>query len=181
MDGGEIKGSDFLKPEVVRPLSVESIGPINPAVEFLPIKRDKDRRPDLSVFLVGANRGAADRLKRAGFYKDLRPILPFKSSSTSGRTVMFEMEWASPGIKVENGITSLVEEQRIVWQGVDIKGGGATLEGFQNRPHGWNRSSALGSNIRINTPGIMGNKDALDLGPRGQDLVGSCDWHHWLG
>lgn len=178
---GEIGRKDFLKPEMVRPLEVESVEPINPAVEFLPIKKGKNGHPDLSVFLVGANRGATDRLKRAGFYGGLQSLLPFKSSGSSGRTLMFEMEWSSPGIKVENGITQLVEEERIVWQGVDIKGGGATLEGFQNRPHGWPRISALSTHVRTGTSGILGNKDAFDLGPRGQDLVGSCDWHHCLG
>lgn len=178
---GEIGRKDFLKPEVVRPLGVERIEPINPIVEYLPIKRNKDGHPDLSVFLVGANRGAKDRLKRAGLWGNLQSLLPFKSSETSGRTVMFETEWESPGIKVENNVTSFVEEERIVWEGVDIKGGGATLEGFQNRPRGWRSISTLGWNIRTGTTGIMGNKDAFDLGPRGQDLVGSCDWHHCLG
>lgn len=181
MGDGEVGRADFLKPEVVRPLGVESIEPINPAVEFLPIKKDKNGHSDLSVFLVGANRGATDRLKRAGFYGDLQSLLPFKSSGTSGRTVMFEMEWVSPGIKTEDGITTIDHEERIHWTGVDIKGGGATLEGFQNQPHGWHRTSKLSTSVRIGTSGIMGNKDALDLGPRGQDLVGSCDWHHCLG
>ncbi len=172
---------DILHSEVVRPLGVEKIGPINPVVEFLPIRRNKEGRPDLSVFLVGADRGQSDRLKRAGLWKEVSTLLPFKASGTSGRTVMFEVEWDSPGINVEGGNVVLDLEQRIIWEGVDIKGGGSTLEGWMNRSPGWLSLSRIGVR-RLRSGGLLGNKDQLDIGPSGQgDLIGSCDYHHCLG